>query len=116
MIHVTDAGIILCMRPANERRRYNVTSSLIGWTHVHKMIPADGVNDGNEMGLEIKEKCFVMITVPVGKFRQLFIVYSGLVMSYEFLIIVGELTLLRHWWTTTESLVNADWARLVMKT
>ena len=26
-------GIILCMRPANERRRYNVTLSLIGWTH-----------------------------------------------------------------------------------
>ena len=25
--------IILCMRPANERRRYNVTSSLIGWPH-----------------------------------------------------------------------------------
>ena len=24
-------GIILCMRPANERRRYIVTSSLIGW-------------------------------------------------------------------------------------
>ena len=27
-------GIILCMRPANERRRYNVTSSLIGWAHI----------------------------------------------------------------------------------
>ena len=27
------AGIILCMRPANERRRYKVTSSLIGWVH-----------------------------------------------------------------------------------
>ena len=26
-------GIILCMRPANERRRYNVTSSPIGWAH-----------------------------------------------------------------------------------
>ena len=26
-------GIILCMRPVNERRRYNVTSSLIGWAH-----------------------------------------------------------------------------------
>ena len=29
----TMAGIILCMHPANERRRYNVTSSLIGWAH-----------------------------------------------------------------------------------
>ena len=27
------AGIILCMRPANERRRYIVTSSFIGWAH-----------------------------------------------------------------------------------
>ena len=26
-------GIILCMRPANERRRYNVMSALIGWAH-----------------------------------------------------------------------------------
>ena len=26
-------GIIFCVRPANERRRYNVTSSLIGWAH-----------------------------------------------------------------------------------
>ena len=29
----TMPGIILCMCPANERRRYNVTSSLIGWAH-----------------------------------------------------------------------------------
>ena len=27
------AGIILCMRSAYERRRYNVTSSLIGCAH-----------------------------------------------------------------------------------
>ena len=33
------AGIILCRRPANERRRYIVTSSLIGWAHIYKMIP-----------------------------------------------------------------------------
>ena len=26
-------GIILCMCPANERRRYNVTSPLFGWAH-----------------------------------------------------------------------------------
>ena len=27
-------GIILCMRPANEKRFYDVTSSLIGWAHI----------------------------------------------------------------------------------
>ena len=27
------AEIDLDMRPANERRRYNVTTSLIGWAH-----------------------------------------------------------------------------------
>ena len=27
------SGIILCMRPANERWRYTVTPSLFGWTH-----------------------------------------------------------------------------------
>ena len=30
---VSSAGISLCMCPANERWRYNVTSYLIGWTH-----------------------------------------------------------------------------------
>ena len=30
----TTPGIILCMGSANERRRYIVTSSLIGWTHI----------------------------------------------------------------------------------
>ena len=30
---LTDSMIILCMRPANERRRYSVTSSRIGWAH-----------------------------------------------------------------------------------
>ena len=28
---ITETGIILFLRPANARRRYNVTSSLIGW-------------------------------------------------------------------------------------
>ena len=31
-VHI-DLGIILCMSPANERRRYIVTSPLIGWAH-----------------------------------------------------------------------------------
>ena len=29
--HVTVTGLYLGLRPANERRRYEVTSSLIGW-------------------------------------------------------------------------------------
>ena len=29
-----DAGIILCVHPANERWPYNVTSPLIGWAHI----------------------------------------------------------------------------------
>ena len=28
------SGISLAMRPANERRRHNVTTSLIGWVHI----------------------------------------------------------------------------------
>ena len=31
--HPSPARIILCLHPANERRRYIVTSSLIGWVH-----------------------------------------------------------------------------------
>ena len=30
---ITKKEIILCMRPDNDRRRYNVTSSLIVWSH-----------------------------------------------------------------------------------
>ena len=37
-----DAGVILCMCSANERRRYNVTSSLIGWAHSQND-PCDGI-------------------------------------------------------------------------
>ena len=33
ILHNNLTGIKLCMRPANERRRYIVTSSLIGWVH-----------------------------------------------------------------------------------
>ena len=33
MEETLDTGIILCMHPANERRRYIVTSPLIGWVH-----------------------------------------------------------------------------------
>ena len=35
-------GIILCMRPANERRRYIVTASLIGWALTQNG-PSDGL-------------------------------------------------------------------------
>ena len=34
-IHLS--GIILCIRQANERRRYNVTSSLICWAHTQNV-------------------------------------------------------------------------------
>ena len=33
--YTCDAWIILCMRPANERFRYAVKPSLIGWVHTH---------------------------------------------------------------------------------
>ena len=34
-ISTTISGISLCLRPANERRRYSVTWYVIGWTHAH---------------------------------------------------------------------------------
>ena len=33
LIYIHYAGLILGLCPANERRRYFVTTSLIGWTH-----------------------------------------------------------------------------------
>ena len=32
-LDMSQTGIILCMRPANERQSYNVTLSPIGWAH-----------------------------------------------------------------------------------
>ena len=39
---VSNTGIDLNMRPANERRRYNVTSSLIGWTYIQNYLTGKG--------------------------------------------------------------------------
>ena len=36
MPNSSQPGIILCMRTTNERRRYIVTSSLIGWVHIYR--------------------------------------------------------------------------------
>ena len=42
---LSTARIILCMHPANERRRYIVTSSLIGWAQTYN----DPRHRGNHM-------------------------------------------------------------------
>ena len=42
--HVISAGIILCMHSANERWRYIVTSSPIGWVHT-KNVPCISRHD-----------------------------------------------------------------------
>ena len=41
---ITVPGISLGMRPANERWRYNVMTSLIDW-HIPRLIPATWIND-----------------------------------------------------------------------
>ena len=51
--------IILCMLPANERRRYNVTSSLIAWAHTknatrHLALLRSAPGDGNYQVILIK--------------------------------------------------------------
>ena len=39
LVHVFGpTGIILCMRPIDERRHYNITSSIIGWAHTHPCV------------------------------------------------------------------------------
>ena len=41
LLNLRQSGLILYMRPANERRRYTVTSSLIGWSHIQTTIIQD---------------------------------------------------------------------------
>ena len=38
MANSKNTAIVLCMRPSNERRRYVVTSSLIGWEHTQNSL------------------------------------------------------------------------------
>ena len=47
----TESGIILCMRPANERWRYTVTPSLIGWAHTQNDPRAWDCNYDREWGV-----------------------------------------------------------------
>ena len=61
-VKMTYTGIILCMRPANGRRRYNVTSSLIGWAHTQKDPCVNGQNrsilyHSNTQHFRANEKC-----------------------------------------------------------
>ena len=35
-VSILSTAIILCMRPPNERQRYNLMLSLIGWVHVQE--------------------------------------------------------------------------------
>ena len=46
------AGVILCMHPANKRRRYYVMSSVIGWAHTQ--------NDPCGIGAVDVLPCYVM--------------------------------------------------------
>ena len=57
---LSSSGIILCMCPANERRRYNVTSSLIGWVHVQN----DPCFLEEGFLLPVPSHCFEMIKSP----------------------------------------------------
>ena len=41
-----EPGLILCMHSANERRRYTVTPSLIGWAHTQNN-PSQCCHDAN---------------------------------------------------------------------
>ena len=48
----TFAGIILCLYPANDRWRYNVTLSLIGWAHTQNpCIDYNHIIDGYFIGI-----------------------------------------------------------------
>ena len=52
----TMPGIILCMRPANGRWRYNVTSSVSGWAHTQN----DPCNTSHK-GIHMVLLCFVLL-------------------------------------------------------
>ena len=49
------AGTILCMPPANDRLRYIVTASLIGWTHTQND-PCSWWQLGPEINADLKGK------------------------------------------------------------
>ena len=61
-------GIILCMCPANGRRRYNVTSSLIGWAHTQNDLCTTG--------------CFVKTLSPQDCYVQVYLL-TPFTLSYN---------------------------------
>ena len=69
---MTYSGIILCMRPANGRRRCNATSSLIGWAHtqndpclfcprIYTSLGLDGLTHFPKCGKNYKNVIFYFI-------------------------------------------------------
>ena len=51
-VQMTLAGIVLFMHPASERRRYNVTPSLIDWAHIQND-PWIGLSDRRDLSVYI---------------------------------------------------------------
>ena len=52
--------IIFCMRPANERRHYNVMASLIGWAHTENVPYWPSVGGGCHLPVDSRHKGSVM--------------------------------------------------------
>ena len=70
-IRYPKSGIILCMRPTNERRRYIVTSSLIGWAHTQNdpcPFPV-GCHSRSELLFCLRVSHILPTVVPVGRIR-----------------------------------------------
>ena len=79
--YLNKSGIILCIRPANESRRYIVTSSPIGWAHTqndpckwwssyihHICVTRLGID---ELSSDVAVGCFRIITQPYSKIHEI---------------------------------------------
>ena len=74
LLLLPDTGIIFCMRPAYERRHYNVMSSLIGWAHtqndpcryIFSIVIQNCYLDEN-IGLSIQGIIFLQLKLYFGK-------------------------------------------------
>ena len=62
-------GIILCMRPANERRRYNATPSPVGWVHTQKLNdPRNSISHMKYAHDRFVAFCYDYVAIPSDEF------------------------------------------------
>ena len=84
-------GMILSLRPANERRRYKVTPSLIGWAQILNQAWFTLVSAG------VYKPTAPVVNMPVMGRASTWCKSPICSLNVKFIIVLNNLTWLTHW-------------------